>query len=34
MNLFELFDDKIYLRFEYDNIITDEQKNKLCELLN
>ena len=34
MNLFELFDDKIYLRFEYDNIINDEQKSKLCELLN
>lgn len=34
MNFFELFDDKIYLRFEYDNIISDEQKLKLCELLN
>ncbi|EOH0325440.1 nucleotidyltransferase, partial [Campylobacter coli] len=34
MNFFELFDNKIYLRFEYDNIISDEQKLKLCELLN
>jgi len=34
MNFFELFDDKIYLRFEYDNIISDTQKLKLCELLN
>ncbi|QOW63548.1 nucleotidyltransferase [Campylobacter hepaticus] len=34
MHFFELFDNKIYLRFEYDNIISDEQKLKLCELLN
>lgn len=34
MNFFELFDEKIYLKFEYDNIISDTQKQKLCELLN
>ena len=34
MSFFELFDDKIYLKFEYDNIITQEQKNKLIKLLN
>ncbi|MBM0637610.1 nucleotidyltransferase [Campylobacter sp. VicNov18] len=34
MNFFELFDNKIYLKFEYDNIISNEQKLKLCELLN
>lgn len=34
MNFFELFDDKIYLKFEYDNIISDEQKSRLFELLN
>ncbi len=34
MSFFELFDDKIYLRFEYDNIISQTQENKLLELLN
>lgn len=34
MSFFELFDDKIYLKFEYDNILSDEQKNKLVSLLN
>jgi len=34
MNFFELFDDRIYLKFEYENIISDVQKDKLIELLN
>ncbi|MCX2683173.1 nucleotidyltransferase [Campylobacter sp. MIT 21-1685] len=34
MNFFELFDEKIYLEFEYNNVITDTQTEKLCTLLN
>lgn len=33
MSFFPLFDDKIYLKFEYDNIISDAQKRQLEELL-
>ncbi|WP_223810289.1 MULTISPECIES: nucleotidyltransferase [unclassified Campylobacter] len=34
MNFFELYDDKIYLKFEYDDVISIEQRNKLAQLLN
>ncbi len=34
MSFYELFDDKIYLRFEYENIISKEQKERLIKLLN
>ncbi|TEY00513.1 nucleotidyltransferase [Campylobacter sp. US33a] len=33
MSFFELFDEKIYLKFEYNNIISDEQKQNLAFLL-
>lgn len=33
MSFFSLFDDKVYLKFEYSNIISDEQKNTLKDLL-
>ncbi|WP_270979864.1 nucleotidyltransferase [Campylobacter helveticus] len=34
MSFYELFNDKIYLKFEYDNIINQTQKDKLLTLLN
>lgn len=34
MGFFELFEDKIYLKFEYSDIISDEQKESLQNLLN
>lgn len=34
MGFFELFEDKIYLKFEYSDIISDEQKESLRNLLN
>lgn len=34
MSYFELFDDKVYLKFEYSDIVSDEQKQSLENLLN
>lgn len=34
MSFYELFGDKIYLKFEYENIINETQKEKLLTLLN
>ncbi|TQR33718.1 nucleotidyltransferase [Campylobacter sp. MIT 99-7217] len=34
MSFFPLFDDKFYLKFEYDNIISNEQKERLESLLS
>lgn len=34
MNLYELFEEKIYIKFEYDDVVDDEEKTSLQNLLN